>query len=36
VREQAPAAGYPCLAALAQGTLCKILVPRCSVWVALG
>src|ERR1700677_3239502 len=28
VREQAPAAGYPCLARLAQGTLCKILAEQ--------
>jgi transposase len=28
VREQAPAAGYPCLAKLAQGTLCKILAKQ--------
>src|ERR1700690_2507626 len=28
VREQAPAAGYPCLAKLAQGTLCKILAEQ--------
>jgi transposase len=33
VREQAPAAGYPCLAKLAQGTLCQILAdePRAAV-----
>jgi transposase len=28
VREQAPAAGYPCLSKLAQGTLCKILAEQ--------
>ena len=28
VREQAAAAGYPCLAKLAQGTLCKILAEQ--------
>ena len=28
VREQAPAAGYPCLTKLAQGTLCKILAEQ--------
>jgi hypothetical protein len=30
VREQAAAAGYPCLARLAQGTLCKIRPPDLS------